>query len=108
MIEVSARTSGYSSPKLNAPESLRSIDGLFSPRGDAHLGILTDINPRSSIFSDSHKDVWLLRDEGKRKHRRDNGAYTAVPESATLGYLLLGLVAVGFLGFRRSAWMRPI
>lgn len=110
-IQVSPRTFGYSIPERNAPGSLRLMAGLFATETGAHMGIIMgDIDSRSFIYSDSHKDGWLFGDEGNhnRKHRRDNGDPTAVPESGTLGYLLIGLVAVGLWNFRRSAPMRPI
>jgi len=109
IIEVSARTTGYSNPPLKALPSERLVAGPFSPHRDAHLAILMDFDPRSFIYSNSHGDVWLLGKEAEhnRKHR-DEGVYTAVPESGTLGYLLLGLLSLGFLAFRRSASMRPI
>lgn len=107
-IEISARTTGYSNPELNAPWNARFMAGPSSPYRDAHLAILTGLNPGSFIYSNSHEDVWLLGKEAEHKRQhRDEGVYTAVPESGTLGYLLLGLVAVGFVTFRRSASMRP-
>jgi hypothetical protein len=110
IIEVSARTSGYSNPELNAPWNARFMAGPSSEYRDARLAILTDLNPRSFIYSNSHEHGWLLGNEREhnRKHRRDEGVYTAVPESATVGYLLLGLLSLGFLAFRRSPSMRPI
>jgi hypothetical protein len=107
IIEVSARTSGYSNPELNAPWNARSMAGPSSAYRDAYLAILTDLNPRSFIYSNSHEDVWLIGNE-REHNRRDQGVYTGVPESGTLGYLLLGLLSLGFLAFRRTPSMRPI
>jgi hypothetical protein len=113
-IEVSARTTGYLRPELNAPDSARFMAyPVFrsSMYGDIPFAVLRGIDSQGRVSSNPHaEDVWLpgKEREQNRKHRRDEGVYTAVPESGTLGYLLLGLVGLGFLAFRRSAWMRPI
>ncbi len=114
IIEVSARTTGYSNLELNAPSNARFMAAAVFPSstyGDTPFAVLRGIDFQGLVSSNSHAgDVWPLGKEGEhnRKHRRDESAYTAVPESGTLGYLLLGLLSLGFLAFRRSAWMRPI